>query len=197
MSITASLDLQNEPDTISLGKGINMTFLRGSPYLTRTVITGEETLKVPLHWHLTHSEIHRVTKGRIKYTIGEPGARLPGSNKGSQTHTRILGPDDGELVVPPGTIHGLETFPGEESEVYESTDPMDEEKEVFFRNFVAAGGVNASPFALFQTFYWGDGYPVTPGGRRIEKFILTCFGYYLAPILGYKLKYDISKLKAT
>ncbi|KAJ8508510.1 hypothetical protein ONZ45_g7405 [Pleurotus djamor] len=190
------VDLWKEPDTIDIGKGMTMTFLRNSEYLTRIVFTADhEGLSVPMHYHELHDEGFRVVKGRVQYTLGEAGAKFKAFSLLRAT-TRWYGPEDGEINIPKGTAHALFIPPGEEVIIEEKTDPMDEEKEVFFRNVFGIGGLNANPFAVMQIFYFGDGYPVLPGGPRfLEKGLVTLLGRYIAPLLGHKPLFDINNLK--
>lgn len=63
---------------------------------------------------------------------------------------------------------------------------QDDDKEVFFRNVFAVGGLTASPFAVMQIFYHGDGYPALPGGIRIlEKAVcaLPCLSLFSVHLL--------------
>ncbi|KAF4603134.1 Cupin 2 conserved barrel domain-containing protein [Pleurotus pulmonarius] len=192
----AQIDLWDEPDTVSMGKGMTMTFLRNSDYLSRVVIGAEsDGLTVPLHYHETHDEIFRVVKGRVRYTLGEPGAKFKAFSWLRAT-TRFYTAEDGEVVIPKGTAHSIFVEPGQDVVFEEKTTPMDDDKEMFFRNVFAVGGLTASPFAVMQIFYHGDGYPVLPGGIRIlEKGLTSLLGHYIAPLLGHKLTYDPVKIK--
>ncbi|KDQ32775.1 hypothetical protein PLEOSDRAFT_153558 [Pleurotus ostreatus PC15] len=57
------------------------------------------------------------------------------------------------VIIPKGSAHAILAEIGEEV--------AGEEKEVFFRNLLAAGGPGeTNPHALTQIFYHGDGDPV-------------------------------------
>ncbi|KAL0946217.1 hypothetical protein HGRIS_012476 [Hohenbuehelia grisea] len=199
MSSAGGVDLSDAPLTIEAGmEGVSMTFLRNSAWITRTEVAADADFSVPLHYHETHDEIFRVIEGRIEYTFGVSGANLKGSpnaHLSSKYEKKVFTPEDGEIVIPRGTIHGIRGI-GELCIFEEKTDPMDEEKELFFRNIFAAGGMSANVFAVFQVFYYGDTIPVLPTGLRwMERSLVTFLGYHVAPKLGFKLKYDNSKAK--
>jgi len=157
-----------------------MSFLRNEPYLTRMHIsvTDKEIPSVPLHWHELHDELFRVLKGRIEVRIGN--------------ETRIYVPEDGEVRIPKRTLHSLKFFSGEECIFEERTEPMDEEKEMFFRNLnhMMEGKEGRNLFQLALIFYHGDLRPAFPWHFPwLEKAFVIILGGYLAPLLGYKLKY--------
>ncbi|KAF8804360.1 hypothetical protein BYT27DRAFT_7030457, partial [Phlegmacium glaucopus] len=171
------------PDTIGLGNGSKMTFLRNEPYLTRVHISAtadKASLFVPLHWHEMHDEIFRVLKGRMEVRIGN--------------ETRIYFPDDGEVRIPKGVLHSLRFFPGEECLFEEKTEPMDEEKEMFFRNMMGTMGDDGVPtkdiLQVALIAYHGDLRPVFLWHFPwFETAFVSIFGGYIAPLFGYKLKY--------
>ncbi|KAJ7771644.1 hypothetical protein B0H16DRAFT_1714868 [Mycena metata] len=162
-------------DSYLIGKGLTMSVLQ-NPLRTHLEVTGEEVFIAPPHWHLYHEEELTVVKGRVKLT--QDGI------------TRILTPADGAVSVPPGVVHNLESFPGEELSLDEIAKPSGEtteQKIIFFRNMFAPG-VLQNLFSTMQVFYFGDGYPVFPlGVRRIEWAFVVVVGGWLAPLLGYQL----------
>ncbi|KAF9467682.1 hypothetical protein BDZ94DRAFT_1248771 [Collybia nuda] len=171
---------QHLPETIVFGKGMTMTFLRNEPYLTKTHISGApdaDVLYVPPHWHETHNEIICVLDGQMEITLG--------------ASVRLYGPHDGDVVIPKGAIHSLKTYKGVACTFQERTDPMDGEKEVFFRNMLGQGAPQSNILALAQTCYYGDTRPAFPGHFIwLEKVFVTLLGGYLAPLLGYRLKHE-------
>ncbi|KAF5365258.1 hypothetical protein D9758_005397 [Tetrapyrgos nigripes] len=175
------------PESYSVVKGVTMTFLdRNSPYITRVNISGDpdaEQLFVPAHWHETHDEVMLIVKGKLEIMLGSTW----------RTYT----PEDGEVTIPKGTVHSLRSLKGVETVFHEKTEPMDEEKELFFRNiFSIEGGMNANLLPAMQVFYHGDTLPAFPVHLPwLEKAFIVIFGYYLAPWFGYRLKYDNAKLK--
>ncbi|KAG5349086.1 hypothetical protein C0989_006095, partial [Termitomyces sp. Mn162] len=99
------------PETISLGKGATMTFLRNERYLVLNRFSSEaDAAYIPPHWHETHDEIFRLIKGRMEVKL--------------DSNVRIFTPEDGDVVVREGVVHSLRTFKGEECVFYERTDPM-------------------------------------------------------------------------
>jgi len=161
-----------------------MTFLRNEPFLTRMHISAndKEIPAVPLHWHELHDELFRVLKGRLQVRIGN--------------ETRIYVPEDGEVRIPKLTLHSLKFFSGEECIFEERTEPMDEEKEMFFRNLnhmmEGKEGLEKSLFQAALIFYHGDLRPAFPWHSPwLEKTFVIIVGGYLAPLLGYKLKYNV------
>ncbi|KAJ7364593.1 hypothetical protein DFH08DRAFT_766352 [Mycena albidolilacea] len=162
-------------DSWSIGKGVTMTILQ-NPLRTRVHATGEEPFLAPPHWHLWHEEHHIILKGRIRLT------------QNGVTH--VLGPEDGEAVTPPGVVHSLESFPGEEVIIEETTRPSVEttaQKIIFFRNMFAPG-VLQSFLSTMQVFYYGDAYPATPLGIRwFEWLMVVVIGGWVAGLLGYQI----------
>ncbi|KAF8958096.1 hypothetical protein BDZ97DRAFT_1668891 [Flammula alnicola] len=170
------------PSTIKVGDGASMTFLRNEAYLARVHISviSQDEFYVPPHWHPTHDELFHVIQGRLEVLIG--------------TEKRVYTPSDGEIRIPKGVIHSLRGFRGEECIFEERTEPMDDEKELFFRNFLADGGLPTNVFKAMQIMYYGDMRPVLPGHMLwLENLIVTVIGRYLAPLVGYKRKYESLK----
>ncbi|KIK51409.1 hypothetical protein GYMLUDRAFT_252105 [Collybiopsis luxurians FD-317 M1] len=78
----------------------------------------------------------------------------------------------------------------------ESTNPKDfETKELFFRNlFAMPGGMSASLLPAMQVYYYGDIFPVFPiHSSWLEKAFVIVLGGYLAPLLGYHVRYKTLK----
>jgi len=170
------------PESIVYGKGIKMTFLRNDPYVAKNEISESpdaETLYVPPHWHETHDEIMRVVEGKLEIRLGP--------NVGVYTA------QDGEVLIKRGVVHSLRTFKGVGCVFYERTEPMDEEKEIFFRNLLGTGSFPAFMDGIV-TCYWGDTFPGFPGHVMwFEKLFVTAIGGHIAPWLGYKRKYTSLK----
>ncbi|KAF4613153.1 hypothetical protein D9613_011160 [Agrocybe pediades] len=175
------VDLDALPPTIELGKGCTMTFLRNEPYLCRIHVTAipaseGETLYVFPHWHDEHDELFRVVKGRLEVLIG--------------TVTKQYVPEDGEIRIPKGVVHSMRTFHDEETIFEERTEPMDEQKELFFRNLLVDGQMPKDPLQAMIAMHNGDTRPAVPGHILwLERAITTVFGGYVAPFFGYKIKY--------
>ncbi|KAF8958095.1 hypothetical protein BDZ97DRAFT_70178 [Flammula alnicola] len=170
------------PSTIKVGDGASMTFPRNEAYLARVHISAMDhnVFYVPPHWHPAHDELFHVIQGRLEVLIG--------------TEKRVCTPSDGEIRIPKGVIHSLQAFIGEECIFEERTEPMDDEKELFFRNSFADGRPPTNVFKTMQIMYYGDMRPVLPGHILwLENLIVTVIGRYLAPLVGYKLKYESLK----
>ncbi|KAH7916040.1 hypothetical protein BJ138DRAFT_1140524 [Hygrophoropsis aurantiaca] len=167
-------ELYTTENTISMGKGLSMTFLRNAPYLARVHITADaDLLQVPLHWHETHDEIFRVIQGQMKYTIGST--------------VKIYVPEDGVIHIPKGVVHAISSIQGVETIFEETTDPMDDEKELFFRNLFAPGVRLGNLLQIFPVFYHGDAIPALPGGFKwLDKVFAFIVGNYLSPLFGYR-----------
>ncbi|KAH7930822.1 hypothetical protein BV22DRAFT_1190930 [Leucogyrophana mollusca] len=161
-------------DTITMGKGITMTFLRDSNFLSRVHVAADaEQLYVPPHWHANHDETFRVLQGKMMYLVGKD--------------TRIYTPDDGEVTVPRGVVHSLSSVVGIETVFEEKSTPMDDVKELFFRNLYASGQFPSNPLRLFPIIYHGDSMPSLPGGfRSIEKGLIRILGGFVSPLFGYR-----------
>ncbi|KAK7036184.1 hypothetical protein R3P38DRAFT_2910926 [Favolaschia claudopus] len=102
---------------------------------------------------------------------------------------RVLTPEDGVCKTPRGMVHSLEGYTDEEFIIEETStnEELSEQKTYFFRN-LAAPGITKSPLGIMQVLYHGDGYPKFPTGLRwLESPMMTFFGGYLAPALGYKI----------
>ncbi|KAH9474776.1 hypothetical protein JR316_0013241 [Psilocybe cubensis] len=170
---------------LDLGHQSTMTFLRNEPYLARVhvaAITDAETLNVLPHWHDKYDELFRVIKGRLRVRIGDV--------------TRDYTAEDGEILIPRGTIHSLHGFKGEETIFEERTDPMDGEKELFFRNLLEDGKTPTSLLQVLVVGYQGDMYIPLPGHIKwLEKAFVIIFGGYIAPLFGYKNRYSSYKVK--
>jgi mannose-6-phosphate isomerase-like protein (cupin superfamily) len=99
-------------DSWTLQDGISMNVLQ-NPLRTRVIVTGVgPKFYVPPHWHAAHDEIHVVLKGRLIVT------------QGGERH--VVGPEDGACITRRGVIHSLESFPGEEL-ILEETTPAPED----------------------------------------------------------------------
>ncbi|KAF8217228.1 hypothetical protein K438DRAFT_2082637 [Mycena galopus ATCC 62051] len=160
-------------DSWSIGKGITMNVLQ-NPLRTRVHATGEEVFIAPPHWHAFHTERHVILKGRIRLT--QDGV------------TRVLGPEDGPVITPAGTVHSLESFPGEEAIIEETTMPSPERTKILlFRNMFAPG-VLQSFLRTMQVFYYGDSYPAFPVRIPwLEWLMVIIMGGWVAGLLGYQL----------
>ncbi|KIJ69417.1 hypothetical protein HYDPIDRAFT_106021 [Hydnomerulius pinastri MD-312] len=168
-------DAQADTNTVTMGRGITMTFLRDGNFLSRVHVAADaEQLHVPPHWHDAHDETFRVVKGQMKYLIGK--------------ETHIFTPEDGEVSVPRGVVHALSSVPGAGETIFEEkTTPMDDVKELFFRNLYASGAFPSNPLHLFPILYHGDAMPSFPGGfRGFEKGLMKFLGGTLSPTLGFK-----------
>ncbi|KAF8153187.1 hypothetical protein B0H34DRAFT_95874 [Crassisporium funariophilum] len=167
-------------DVVDIGKGgSTMTFLKNEFLWTRFHVSAshDEIFDVPAHWHETHDEYIRVVQGRLEVSIG--------------TETRVYVPSDGEAHIPKGTVHSFRCFQREECIFDERGDPMDGEKELFFRNTLARNRPPSNFFEIMLICYYGDTRPAFPGHIQwLEKLFVTIFGGYLAPLLGYKLMYE-------
>ncbi|KAF8893020.1 hypothetical protein BD779DRAFT_1508385 [Infundibulicybe gibba] len=171
------------PDTIAVGKGISMTFLRNQPYLARVEIGGgpdDDALVVPLHWHETHDEYIHVLEGRLEITLG--------------SHIKSYDHHDGPVCIRKGVVHGLRSARGVRCVFEEKTEPMDEHKEIFFRNLVRSGKQATNVFEAMQVFYHGDTRPAFPIHIMwLEKMFVSVVGNFLAPMLGYERKLESLK----
>ncbi|KAG6907406.1 hypothetical protein DXG01_009018 [Tephrocybe rancida] len=165
------------PESLPLSKGSTMrpqqTFLRNEPYMVLSHFSGHtdaDTLYVPPHWHETHDEIIRVVEGKMEIRLG--------------SNVREYTQEDGEVVISKGVVHSLRTFKGVECTFYERTEPMDDEKEIFFRNLIHKISSNKAQLpGLMDTmvaFYHGDAYLAFPGHimwlEKLVSLILTDWG---------------------
>ncbi|KAK1216636.1 hypothetical protein PQX77_020756 [Marasmius sp. AFHP31] len=118
----------------------------------------------------------RVVEGQLRITLGST--------------SKVYTPADGEILIPRMTLHSLKSVEGVPTVVMERTVPKDDEKELFFRNVFAAGGLSGSVLPAMQAMYHGDTYPALPFHIPwVEKAFAALLGYYIAPLLGYQLKY--------
>ncbi|KAJ3930984.1 MAG: hypothetical protein NXY57DRAFT_941232 [Lentinula lateritia] len=171
------------PDTVRVQNEDTMTF---EPQLRIIKIRGlpdDKILKVPIHWHENHDEIITVLEGKLKVILS--GEII------------ICTPESGEALVPRGAPHSLESFKGVPCVFTERTNPKDfDTKELFFRNFfdLPGGPDSAGLLSIMQVFYHGDMYPVFPIHLGwLEKAFVIILGGYIAPLVGYQLKYKILK----
>lgn len=159
-----------------------MTFLRDDAYLSRVHIEKGvlEEFQVPAHWHEEHDELFRVLEGRLEVRMGP--------------ETKFYTAADGEICIPKGIVHSLRVVKGEECLFEERTEPMDDGKELFFRNMLAGGRQVSSFFQVMQIMYHGDARPALPlHSKWLERTLVSIIGYYIAPLFGYKL--TISNLR--
>ncbi|KAJ3886498.1 hypothetical protein GG344DRAFT_57324 [Lentinula edodes] len=174
---------QDYPDSLELMEGVTMTF---EPQVRIVKIRGapdDDIFRVPSHWHEDHDEIMTIYEGRLKITLGG--------------QTKVYTPESGEVFLPRGVPHSIESFKGEACMASERTNPTEfDKKELFFRNLFAIPGGLASGglVPMMQVFYHGDGYPAFPIHiALLEKAFVSVLGGYLAPLLGYRLKYESLK----
>ncbi|KAE9406514.1 hypothetical protein BT96DRAFT_933998 [Gymnopus androsaceus JB14] len=164
--MTSTLDY---PESISLGKGITMTF---EGHLRRVdVRAGEDddVLIVPSHWHQDHDEVMHVLEGKIKITLG--------------TQVTICTPETGDVFVPEECRIALESFKGVPCVVTERNEPLEfDKKELFFRNMGAIPGGYSITEMDFRVFLFMLAW--------MEKAFVTILGGYVAPLLGYRIKYE-------
>ncbi|KAF9474850.1 hypothetical protein BDN70DRAFT_898652 [Pholiota conissans] len=157
------------------------TFLRDGAYVSRVHIRpGKEEFHVPPHCHEKHDELFHVVQGRLEVLIG--------------TEIRNCEPKDGEICIPKGVIDSLRVYKGEETIFEEKMDPLDDGKEIFFRNILEGGMMNKGFFEVMQIMFYGDMRPVLPLHIKwVDATLVNVVGYYLASWLGYKLR--VSSLK--
>ncbi|KAK4980896.1 hypothetical protein LTR66_010298 [Elasticomyces elasticus] len=167
-----------------------------------------------VHWHNTHTEFLRVLKGTI-YLLFEQEIHL-------------IGPDAGTVVVETGVRHcwgradsvialsmSEQVADGRDGDVVveERTDPVDGQKEVFFRNLNSVLLEPALPHVpswmdglwkellLLLIFATLDNYPVmldlrkwgTPStnlDRVLEKSIAVRSGRYVEKMIGWILQIE-------
>ncbi|KIK51400.1 hypothetical protein GYMLUDRAFT_50556 [Collybiopsis luxurians FD-317 M1] len=173
----------NYTETVDVSRGITITF---EPQLRIISISGNEEDEVfhgPIHWHESHDEIITVREGKLKVTLGSV----------IKTYT----PETGDAFIPRGVPHALESFRGVPCVFTERTNPTNfDTKEIFFRNAVALPGgfSGSSVFQVMQVFYYGDMFPVFPiHSKWLEKAFVIVLGGYIAPLLGYRVKYETLK----
>ncbi|KAJ4475030.1 hypothetical protein J3R30DRAFT_3406194 [Lentinula aciculospora] len=173
-------------DTFEFLKGITMIL---QPQCRIVKVRGgidDDIFQVPLHWHKDHDEIITVLEGKLRVTLGGK--------------TAVYTPESGDAFVLRGVPHALESSKGEPCVVSERTNPTFyaieqdfDTKELFFRNiFAIPGGLSSGGLVpMMQVFYHGDGYPVFPVHVAwLEKAFVKVLGGYVAPLLGYRLKYE-------
>ncbi|KIK51410.1 hypothetical protein GYMLUDRAFT_234117 [Collybiopsis luxurians FD-317 M1] len=170
-------------DSFDLAKGITLTL---EPQLRVVKVRGgedDDIFVVPPHWHESHDELITVLEGKLKVTIG--------------SEVKVCTPESGTAFVPRGISHSLEGYKGVPSVFTERTNPTNfDTKELFFRNLLAIpGGLESGSLVpAMQVFYHGDGYPVFPiHWMWLEKAFVVIIGGYIAPLLGYRLKYESLK----
>ncbi|KDQ20409.1 hypothetical protein BOTBODRAFT_123982 [Botryobasidium botryosum FD-172 SS1] len=164
------------PKTIPIGKDHTMTFLDDPYWVMRVHIQGNDDIAdIPPHWHDTHDEVFRVIKGQIQYTI----------NGVAKTYS----PDDGEILIPRRVVHSVKSFEGVEVIFEKGIRPMDNTKELFFRNLFAQGKLETRLLPMAQIGSHFDMYPSLPGNLRwLEKGLFIVLGK-IAGTIGYSLAY--------
>ncbi|KAE9406549.1 hypothetical protein BT96DRAFT_934026 [Gymnopus androsaceus JB14] len=174
--------MSDYPDTVVVAQGVIMTF---QDQIRTVTVSGRigESLSVPAHWHEKHDEVICVLEGQLSVTIG--------------SEAKIYTPETGDAYIPKGVVHSIRSLEGIPCVYTEKTNPAHEKefdaKELFFRNAFSRprGGL----LSVMQIFYHGDMFPVFPvvHSMWMEKAFVTLLGGYIAPCLGYRLKY--TKLK--
>ncbi|KAE9406515.1 hypothetical protein BT96DRAFT_915226 [Gymnopus androsaceus JB14] len=171
------------PESISLGKGVTLTFEGHIRRVDVRAAEDDDAFIVPSHWHQEHDEVLRVLEGKMKVTLGK--------------QVLICTPETGDVFVPRRVPHSLESFKGVPCVVTERNEPLEfEKKELFFRNLgaIPGGFAEGGLVQVMQIFYHGDGFPVFPVHLPwLEKAFVTILGGYVAPLLGYRIKYENSK----
>jgi mannose-6-phosphate isomerase-like protein (cupin superfamily) len=145
-----------------------------------------------LHWHETHTEYLQIIQGVALVTL----------NGITRNYTAA----DDIIVVPPFSRHewqradSIQPHPDIDLIVREWTDPVDGQKEVFFRNLnsaildaTAAGPPNEFwlTLQLFMVSAVLDNYPVLYSGPRPLRFLASAFEWvvthavlFLAMVVG-------------
>lgn len=111
--------------SVPMGKGITLASNGGfSPHVTkltqqnfepqmrRFIIRGDindEVFVVPPHWHDQHDEIMKIWEGKLKVTLG--------------SEVMICTPETGDIFIPRGVPHSLESLKGEPVVFTERTNP--------------------------------------------------------------------------
>lgn len=80
---------------------VRIVKIRGAP--------DDEIFRVPSHWHEDHDEIMTIYEGRLKITLGG--------------QTKVYTPESGEVFIPRGVPHSIESFKGEACVASERTNP--------------------------------------------------------------------------
>ncbi|KAJ3897978.1 hypothetical protein F5879DRAFT_673014 [Lentinula edodes] len=102
---------QDYPDSFELMEGVTMTF---EPQVRIVKIRGapdDDIFRVPSHWHEDHDEIMTIYEGRLKITLGG--------------QTKVYTPESGEVFIPRGVPHSIESFKGEACLASERTNPTE------------------------------------------------------------------------
>ena len=139
--------------------------------------------KTPPHWHETHTEYLRVSSGKASVMV--------------DGITSIIDSSSGEICIPKGVVHawGLTDDCDEELIIWERTEPMDGEKQIFFRNLISSlvDSSLGNPFSVqslqrrlslrdllqfFVTFRALDNYPLIWNGfgRRSISYLMLNIG---------------------
>ncbi|KIK61337.1 hypothetical protein GYMLUDRAFT_73347 [Collybiopsis luxurians FD-317 M1] len=168
------------PDTITLARGVTMTFQN---QVRRVEVRGrvdDELLYAPTHWHENHDEIIHVLEGQLKVTLG--------------SEVKICTPTTGDVFIPRGIPHSLQSIKEIACIFTERTNPeVFDTKELFFRNIFALQG-RGGLLSVMQVFYHGDIFPAFPMHPVwLEKAFVIVLGGYIAPCLGRNLKYTKCK----
>ncbi|KAF9078403.1 hypothetical protein BDP27DRAFT_1459185 [Rhodocollybia butyracea] len=155
--------MSDYPDTLTIFKGITMVRIT----MENIGRTDDDLLHVPSHWHENHDELIHVLEGQLEVKLG--------------LVTKICTPETGEVFIPRGVPHSLLSLKGIPCK-YDA-------KELFFRNIFALPAESLLP--VMQVFYHGDIFPVFPviHSAWLEKAFVTILGGYIAPCLGYRVKY--------
>jgi mannose-6-phosphate isomerase-like protein (cupin superfamily) len=157
-----------------------------------TRIPAKSQWETPLHWHETHTEYFRVTKGYAVVTVGND--------------TNVFGPDDGVVEILPYTIHAFsradnpnwrhlldqnaaakKRFEGlnrdwqlEDVDVEEWTSPADGAKEIFFRNGISFFADEIRPL-ICDGVQWGNVPQLAARGLQsmafqsyMDNYMLIC-----------------------
>jgi quercetin dioxygenase-like cupin family protein len=139
----------------------SVTYSLPSPPFSSAVVTitlpPRSTWTSGLHWHETHTEYLEVVRGTALVTLNGI--------------TKSFSSEDGIIIVPRLARHEWRraNADGEELVVKEWTDPVDGEKEIFFRNLssVIVDCTKTGPpvewwltWQLFVVFWGLDNYPV-------------------------------------
>ncbi len=79
----------------------------GDEQTTTIVLTDIANESTPSRWHDHHTQVYKVAEGKVSFSIG--------------TTTKVLGPEEGEVKIPPGTIYSFrrEDFGGIDVNVVE------------------------------------------------------------------------------
>lgn len=139
--------------------------------------------KTPPHWHETHTEYLRVSSGKAFVTV--------------DGRSSIIDSTSGEICIPRGVVHAWGIVEGSDEEliIWERTEPMDGEKEIFFRNLISSlvDSSLGNPFSaqsirrrlsvrdvlqFLVTFRALDNYPLIWNGvgRRYISYLILSIG---------------------